>query len=65
MPSRPPASLVIRCFLLASLTFVMTGVQYSCVQTEEGHWWARVQRPSHQPHSVTRDDSKQEGQVVR
>lgn len=49
---------------LGCVTFVMTGVQYSCVQTEEGHWLALVQRPSHQPHSVTRDDSKQEVQVV-
>lgn len=46
-------------------TLVMTGEQNSWVQPEgAGHWLARVQRPSHQPHSVTLDDSRQEVQLV-
>lgn len=48
----------------SEVTLVMTGVQWPWVQTDDGHWLARVQRPSHQPHSVTRDDSKQDVQVV-
>lgn len=51
--------------LVAVVTFVMMGVQWSWVHREEdGHWLALVQRPSHQPHSVTRDAIRQEVQVV-
>lgn len=51
--------------LVAVVTSVMMGVQWSWVHTEEeGHWLALVQRPSHQPHSVTRDAIRQEVQVV-
>lgn len=58
-------ALIIAWRLVAVVTFVMMGVQWSWVQREEvGHWLALVQRPSHQPHSVTRDDIKQDVQLV-